>query len=271
MDIRLRVRQLAVVVSAGVLGSFVTPAAAVGEGIPVSVEGPAHPVGAGSARSYVTLEPDGTPATVGVRLDAAALDGLPGALLPTTEAYVLDLPEQANATVFDHLTIDWNSHGHNPEHGFDAPHFDVHFYLLDRATLESIQPFAPGYIPAAVRVPDPRYLPEGYAPTGDPLTSTVAGMGLHWLDTAEASDRSTTEHHFTESVLYGTWDGRQAFVEPMMSRDWLESRPTLHEQLPQPEAYQRTGLWPTTYSVWWDEASQTYTVELGGLTMREAS
>ncbi|WP_016933102.1 DUF5602 domain-containing protein, partial [Rhodococcus sp. R1101] len=179
--------------------------------------------------------------------------------------------EEAAATAFDHVTIDWNSHGHDPQHGFDVPHFDVHFYLLDRPTVESIHPFAPGYIPAAARVPDPRYLPKGYAPSGDPLTSTVAGMGLHWVNTTETGHDSAAEHHFTETVLYGTWDGRQAFIEPMMSREWLASRPAIHEPLPQPEAYQRAGLYPTTYSVWWDEASQTYTVELGGLTMREAS
>lgn len=265
MDIRPCTRQLVVIAAAGCLGLFVSPATAAGGGIAGLVEGPAHPVGAGNARTYVTVDDDGTPATIGVRLDAAALDNLPVGLMPTTEDYVLELPEQASATAFDHVTLDWNSHGHNPEHGFDVPHFDVHFYLLDRATVDSINPFVRGYVEAAARVPDPRYMPAGYAPSGDPLMSTVPGMGLHWLDTAESG------HHLTETVLYGTWDGRQAFVEPMMSREWLASRPQLHEQLLQPEAYQRAGLYPTTYSVWWDEAAQMYTIELGGLTMREAS
>ncbi|MFD3809729.1 DUF5602 domain-containing protein [Rhodococcus sp. NPDC058639] len=265
MSIRPRVRHLAVIVTVGFVGLVVAPAPAVGDGIPGSAEGPARPVGAGSARTYVTLDAEGTPATVGVRLDAAALDGLPDGVLPVTEAYVLDLPEEANATPFDHVTVDWNSRGHNPEHGFDVPHFDVHFYLLDRATVESIHPLAPGYFQAAPRLPDPRYLPQGYAPDGNPLTATVPGMGLHWLDTTE------TEHHFTERVLYGSWDGKQAFIEPMMTREWLASRPTIEEPLPQPAAYQRAGLYPTTYAVRWDEATQTYSIELGGLTMREAS
>ncbi|MGW0020676.1 DUF5602 domain-containing protein [Rhodococcus sp. NPDC003382] len=265
MEIRPCARLLAVIAAAGCLGLFVAPATAAGGGISDLVEGPARPVGAGNARAYVTLDDDGTPATIGVRLDAAALDELPGGPLPTTEEYVLELPEQAKAAPFDHVTVDWNSHGHNPEHGFDVPHFDVHFYLLDRATVSTIDPFVPGYVQAATTLPDPRYVPAGYAPSGDPLMSTVPRMGLHWLDTAESG------HHLTETVLYGTWNGRQAFVEPMMSRDWLASRPLLHEQLPQPEAYQRTGLYPTTYAVWWDEAARTYTIELGGLTMREAS
>src|SRR5690606_25386220 len=132
MDIRPRARHLAVIVSAAVLGLFVTPAPAGAGGVSGLVEGPAHPVGAGNARTYVTVDEEGTPATIGVRLDAAALDDLPSALLPVTEAYVLELPEEAAATAFDHVTVDWNSHGHDPQHGFDVPHFDVHFYLLDR-------------------------------------------------------------------------------------------------------------------------------------------
>src|SRR5690606_39846869 len=118
-----------------------------------------HPVGAGNARTYVTVDEEGTPATIGVRLDAAALDDLPSALLPVTEAYVLELPEEAAATAFDHVTVDWNSHGHDPQHGFDVPHFDVHLYLLDRPTVEAIHPLAPGYSPAAGRGPRPRYTP----------------------------------------------------------------------------------------------------------------
>ncbi|MBM7458971.1 DUF5602 domain-containing protein [Rhodococcus coprophilus] len=265
MVVRPRFRPVSVIAAAVFLSVFAAPATVAGEGVPVSADGPARPVGAGSARTYVTLDAEGTPAALGVRLDAAALDNLPDGLLPITEAYVLDLPEQANTTPFDHVTIDWNSRGHNPEHGFDVPHFDVHFYLLDRATVEAIQPLAPGYIQAASRVPDPPYMPRGYEPDGNPLTATVPGMGLHWLDTTE------TEHHFTERVLYGSWDGKQAFIEPMMTREWLASRPTIEEPLPQPAAYQRAGLYPTTYAVRWDEAAQTYTVELGGLTMREAS
>lgn len=265
MNLRPRARHLAVFAAAGFLGLFVAPATATSGGVPGLIEGPVHPVGAGNARTYVTVDADRTPTAIGVRLDGAALDGLPSGLLPITEDYILDLPDETRATVFDHVTVNWNSHGHNPEHGFDVPHFDVHFYLLDRTTVEAINPAVPGYFQAAAHIPDPRYVPAGYAPSGDPLLSTVPGMGLHWIDTAESG------HHFTDTVLFGTWDGRQAFVEPMMSREWLASRPHLYEQLPQPAAYQRDGLYPTTYSVWWDEAAQVYTIELGGLALYHAT
>lgn len=272
MDIRptthalLRCTTVLVVAAAG----FGAPAHA--GGVPRSIDGDAVVVGAGTARTYVTLDEAGTPTAVGVRLGADALDAMPIGPMPATEEFVLALPSQAAPTVFDHVTLDWNSHGHNPEHGFDVPHIDVHFYLVDEATRASIDPFAPGYLDVpryldkASRLPDRRYLPAGYEPGDDPILGTVPRMGLHWIDTAQQH-----EHHFTETVLHGSWDGRLIFVEPMMTRDWLTGRPRLHEELPQPEAYQYTGLYPTTYAVNWDDAAGEYIVELGGLTPRDAS
>lgn len=233
-------------------------------GMPKVVDGDPIVFGAGTAHTYVALDEAGVPTAVGVRFDATALDSLPIGPLPETDEFVLGLPDRAEPTVFDHVTLDWNSHGHDAEHGFDVPHVDVHFYLADTATIDTIDPLVPGYLEKAPRLPDPKYLPAGYEPANDPLFGTVPGMGLHWLD------GTRDDHHFTETVLHGTWDGRHIFVEPMMTREWLQTRPQLHEDLRQPVAYQNTGLYPTTYSVTWDEAGQEYTVELGGLVPREA-
>lgn len=260
----IRSRSPLLVAAACVLLVATSPAAHAG-GMSGVVSADEVSVGAGSAHTYVAFDDDRTPTAVGVRLDTTALDELPIGMLPTTQEYVLPLPEQAATTIFDHVTLDWNSHGHNPEHGFDIPHIDVHFYLIDPAAREAIHPLTPGYIEASTRLPDPRYLPDGYAAGDDPLLGTVPGMGLHWLDTG------AHDHHFTETVLHGTWDGQVVFIEPMMTREWLTSKPDLHEDLPQPAAYQQSGAYPTTYSVTWDEAAQEYVIELGGLTPREPS
>ena len=45
----------------------------------------------------------------------------------------------------------------------------------------------------------------------------------------------------------------------MITRDWLLSRTALDEQLKQPLAYDKAGLWPTTYSVRYDEGKDEYT------------
>ena len=58
----------------------------------------------------------------------------------------------------------------------------------------------------------------------------------------------------------------------MITRDWLLTKPTLVQQaLQQPQAYQKTGYYPTNYSVRFDEQAKEYVVTLAGMTMRKAS
>ncbi|WP_346764682.1 DUF5602 domain-containing protein [Rhodococcus sp. HNM0569] len=236
---------------------------AVASHAPPDAVGPASAIGNGTAHVFQRFD-DGVPVAIGVRIDAAALDGLPEGPLAGSREYPLQVADRARATPVDHVTMDWNPHGHNPEHGFDRPHFDVHFYLVDRAMLMQIDPLAPGYLDRATRLPDQKYLPEGYAPTDDPLTGTTMHMGLHWADS------HPRPHEFTETVLHGSWDGRHIFIEPMFTRDWLLTHPSHEETLPQPQAYQASGHYPTTFSVDWDADAQQYVVELGGLAYHDA-
>src|SRR3712207_1027496 len=57
------------------------------------VVGPSQGLGNGNARTYVTLDGDGRPTEVGVRLSSTALEGLPqsGTML------MLDFPDQARS------------------------------------------------------------------------------------------------------------------------------------------------------------------------------
>lgn len=60
----------------GVVGATATATAlvlgsAAGAQSSTALDGPPHPVGNGSAHTYVTVGPDGTPTAIGVRLDAA--------------------------------------------------------------------------------------------------------------------------------------------------------------------------------------------------------
>lgn len=43
------------------------------------------------------------------------------------------------------------------------------------------------------------------------------------------------------------------------------------EALAQPAAIAATGLYPTTYAIWYDASAAEYRVELGGLVRRTAS
>ncbi len=70
---------------------------------------------------------------------ADVLEGLPtGQHHPPS--YVLRLPAEVSLPPYDHVTLDWNEHGHEPMHVYDKPHFDVHYYFLSEAERDRIGP-----------------------------------------------------------------------------------------------------------------------------------
>ncbi len=117
--------------------------------------GSSQSVGHGTVRIYTTVDTRGEPTAVGLRMSAAALEGLPD----TSAMFMLGLPEQASATVFDHVMLNWNPHGHEPEILFGKPHFDMHFYMTDMSSTMGIDPAAPEYAARAAHLPDGKYIP----------------------------------------------------------------------------------------------------------------
>lgn len=230
--------------------------------------GPESPLGQGKSRAYVVRDNTGHPTEVGIRISEAALDGLPGGPDATTQMSMLALPAGASDTGFDHVMLDWNPNGHEPELLFGKPHFDMHFYM--DAVQHDIDPAAPDFAERAAKMPDAKFIPEGYAPPPGPAAANaVPFMGVHWTDTADKAIPGSFD--FTEVLLNGSWDGKFTFIEPMMTLEWLKTRPSLHEDVKQPASYQRTGYYPTAYSVRFDEREQEYVIALGGMTMRRAS
>ncbi|GAA2850877.1 DUF5602 domain-containing protein [Pseudonocardia halophobica] len=233
--------------------------------------GPSQPLGNGTAKTYAVLDGSGNPTEIGLRLSPGALDGLPTTTTPAG-TLMLDLPDQASATAFDHVMLNWNPQGHDPVPLFGKPHFDFHFDMVDMATIEGIQPTAPDYAAAADRLPEARYVPQGYAvpPGGTAAQQAVPGMGVHLVDSTDSS-LVPGSYDFTQIIINGTWDGRYTFVEPMVTRDWLLTKPTLEQPLKLPEAYQKNGYYPTDYVVRVDDRTGDHVVALTGMTMRQAS
>lgn len=230
--------------------------------------GPEVALGDGVSRAYVTVDHAGAPQEIGIRMSEGALDGLPDGPEATTTMLVLDLPASAPVVGFDHVMLDWNPHGHEPGILFGDPHFDMHFYMTDSE--HGIDPSAPDFAERAARLPEPEYVPEGYVPPpGPPAENTVPFMGLHWTDIADGAIPGSFD--FTEVLINGSWDGEFTFIEPMMTREWMATKPSLRHEVPQPAAYQRTGYYPTVYSVEFDDRSGEYVIALSGLTMRQAS
>lgn len=222
-------------------------------------------VGDGVARTYVALDADGRAVEIGVALSAEALSGLPapveGPPQASTVAWDLPFPDDAPAP-YRFAMLDWNPLGHVPPGIYDVPHFDFHFYVTPPEERDAILPEDPDYAAKAARAPDSTLMPAGYI---SPPDATVPRMGTHWIDPA------SHEFHgqpFTQTFIYGTWDGRVTFLEPMVSLAFLESEPDATTDVLSPEKFEIPGSYPTKYVVHRDRDSGEIRVGLAGLVER---
>ncbi|MFD3594740.1 DUF5602 domain-containing protein [Nocardia sp. NPDC058640] len=239
---------------------------------PTTHYGDQRSMGNGQIRTYVTTDKDGHPTELGLRIQEAAVEGLPVPATmpegPPPASPGLALPEQAKDTVINHLTFDWVPHGHPPVGIFDKPHFDTHFYFIDDAAVQAINPQDPQFLAKAGVKPDLKYMPTGYTTLPEPIEmQAVPGMGVHWVD----GTTPVVPGQFTQTLINGAWDGQYIFTEPMFTRDWLLTKPSFTGDITQPQAYQHSTRYPTTYSISFDDKEKEYVVSLGGLTPRTAS
>lgn len=235
--------------------------------------GPAVSIGDGSAWTFLRTDDDGAPEAIGIVLSEAALQGLPaGPSDPGHEhenMHVLQLPAEARTSdmLFDHVSLDWNPQGHEPEGLFTVPHFDMHFYMVAEAERMTWLPTNPDFAQKSMQLPEARYIPQGFfSPPGN---APVPMMGLHWLDGTDPT-YAPGGPGFTEVFIWGSYGGQVIFPEPMITRAFLESKPNLSETLAQPQAYQKAGYYPTRYTVRYDAAKKEYVVTLEGLVRRTA-
>ncbi|MER8182264.1 hypothetical protein [Kitasatospora sp. NPDC094015] len=245
-------------------------------------------LGEGLVQTYGQLDGD-RPLAVGIRYSERALDGLPttmtdghhcfdadgdGRTDPATEClpnheYVLPLPHAVldlPGMPLKWALLNWNPMGHPPYGVYDRPHFDNHFYLQPKAERDAIRP---GPCRAVINCADaatatrpvpPEYLPEGY----QNHNLTEVAMGNH------LSDPDAAEWHgapFTKTFVYGSYDARITFLEPMVALAALREAPTAGEAgdcapIKQPAAWQVPGWYPRTYCVRHRTDDRSYTVSL---------
>jgi hypothetical protein len=213
----------------------------------------------GSGRAYVTLDRAGQPTELGVALTEAALIGLPAAL---TE-FGFALPPEASATAYKSAAINWQPTGHPPMNIFTVPHFDVHFYTITVAERDAINPATdPQFGTKMFRAPSAGFVPTGY--TADAMG--FPRMGLHWAD---PTGPEFSGQAFAKTFIYGSYDGAFIFVEPMLTKAYLESKPAaVVTPVKLPAQYGASGYQPTSYTVSYDAAAKEYRVSLTGLTLR---
>ena len=215
------------------------------------VTGTAANVGNGTARTYAVMQGDKA-VSLGIELSDAALQNLPA----TDASWDLPLPAGVSLAPFDHATLNWNAQGHPPPGIYMVPHFDFHFYMVTPAVQATVQG---GPYTATLAS---TYVPQDYAP--DPVA--VPDMGVHWTDT------QAPEFHgqpFERTFIYGSYNGALTFIEPMVTLAYLQTHPNATMTVKQPQAFQKPGEYPQSYSVRYDAAAGMLRVSLDSLTVRQ--
>lgn len=202
-------------------------------------------VGNGYARTYVELNDADEMVAIGYSFSEAALANLPH----HDTSFELPLPK-GTSLPFAHITMDWNPHGHEPNHIYTIPHFDFHFYYISAEAKRRIT--CQGEDRAVcLKKPADSLLPPGYVPAPE----GVPAMGWHWVDV------NSHEFHgkpFSATFIWGYYNGELAFVEPMITLDFLRAKTRVQNRLARPAA--DPGFTFNTWTV--GEARGVYKVEL---------
>ncbi len=225
--------------------------------------GASRPLGGGTARSWVTLDEKGKPLAVGLTFSESVLKTVPAELPSGQEGIQVDLPlpKEAGLTAFDHIGFGWNPKGHEPENIYTLPHFDIHFYTISVEEKERIT--AQGEdLDRCYLKPGDEYVPAGYIlPPG----TAVPRMGAHWIDPNAGEFKGQP---FIKTFLYGNYDGKLIFFEPMIARSFFETKVNVTEYIKLPQKYAKPGYYPTKYSLRYDADKKEYTVALEGMVLR---
>jgi hypothetical protein len=257
-----------------------------------TLEGPEARVGNGTGRIFVELGPGGEPRAIGIALTESALAGLATRMNTTSRCfdkngdgtlshgeclgdYQTDLALPAGARdlqlPFHWATVNWNPEGHLPPAPavWSAAHFDFHFFLADPELIHGIRPGPCGEFihcddakRAGLPLPPP-HAPEGYIDVG----AAVPSMGNHLVDSRDP-ELADPKLGFSHTFIYGSYDGKLIFLEPMVSHAFLSRRAPECRPVRAPRAYATAGYYPTTYCVRHDAGSRTYRVTLEGLVRK---
>jgi len=207
-----------------------------------TVEGPRQALGRGEAFTWVGLDAAGRPISLGIGLTQTAMDGLPDTITDLN----LALPAEARTLGYDHVGLDWIPQGHEPAGVYDKPHFDVHFYRISVAARDRITPEDPGYEEKLAREPAAGLVPPGFAR----VPGGVPRMGAHWVAT-DAPELAGQP--FERTLLVGSYDGELTFVEPMITRTFLQARTEAILPVRAPQGAVGALAWPAAYRVSFDQ------------------
>lgn len=212
-------------------------------------KGPVTQVYEGKAWTWVKIDKIGNPEQLAISLTDSALNSVPfddheaedGHQHSHEATWTLKFHPKANATLFNHLGLGWNPKGHEPEMFYGKPHFDFHFYIPTPEEVAAIPPYEVDSSKFK-NWPAPAYFPPTYINPG----GGVPQMGAHWVDVTSGEFNG---QGFTQTFIYGSYNGKVTFYEPMITLEFLKTNSNFERNIPQPAKYQITGYYPTKLRV----------------------
>ena len=227
---------------------------------PVSVfYGTEQPMGDGTIKSFIETDETGAPVSLGVTFTDAALQNLPTGF-EFGYSYTLDLPVEVKIPPYNHISCDWNEHGHPPMGVYNVPHFDFHNYFIsldERAAIkaeDSLQ-FA--------NHPLDKYIPEHY----EAEEGGIPNMGGHFVDVTSGE---FNDQKFDYTFIFGNYDAQVIFIEPMITLEVFKSKKDVSIPITQPKAWQKSGYYPQNYHFYYDTEKDSHIVVMENMVWHDA-
>lgn len=206
--------------------------------------------------TYITTDEDGHPVEMGFTIPEAAFNSFDA--LSADVDWSLDFPTGDNETPFVHMWAGYNPHGHEPLGIYDKPHFDFHFYMTSEAERLAITP--------ADTVAGAKPLLAGQVPVTYINTGLVPTMGAHWIDVTAPE---LNGQPFTETFIFGSFDGKMTFYEPMITKAFIEEKHNFEKAIPAVTAYRFPGkYYPTKFGFKHDHDADAHNFYLTGFVKR---
>jgi hypothetical protein len=228
--------------------------------------GPVVQMGEGHVRSWINISHDNKPLAIGIEFTEGVLhqqhEDIPDA--GEHGHTLLMLHQKAKELMpFDHLTMGFMTAGHPPPGIYSVPHFDFHFYKMSLEDRLAIPAFSPATAAAFNNLPSPQYIPPGYfrAPN-----EGIIRMGTHFIDLLSPEFNGQP---FTHTFIYGAYDGKVTFLEPMVTLAIFQSGVTVQKQIRQPQLFDPSNTYyPTRYNIWKNEDNDRHYIAMDQMQWR---
>jgi hypothetical protein len=239
----------------GAVGLAVALVSAVGAlAITHSEKGTAQQTANGVAKSWATLGAHNDVRKVGVTVPLSLIASPPSepGKGPAGSIVVLQFPEVVqDHTLFNHFELHWEAHGHEPD-VFLVPHFDLHFYAVPESQVRMVVPPDPV-------APDKNRIPDGFIYPGP--GETVPQMGVHAVRPADL------QMEFTDVLIFGFYDGKMTFIEPMVTQKTLLQKKDFELKIPVPETLGHSTLYPTMFKAHYVRSTDSFRFEFSDFVM----